>query len=59
MIHVPYAHYYVFLSVGSTLLFGCSVLNVGPLAHLSPMHSTVVVIAAFTLLTLAHSRLAR
>jgi hypothetical protein len=56
---VAYAHYYLVLSMCSTLLFGCSVLNLGPLAYLSPLHSTVVVIALFTALTLAQSKYAR
>ena len=56
---MAYVHYYLVLSMCSTLLFGCSVLNLGPLAYLSPVHSTVVIILLFTALTLAQSRLAR
>ena len=54
--HEPqYAHYYPGLSVVSTLLFGCTVLNLGPLEHLTTMQSTGVVIALFTALTVAQS----
>lgn len=52
---MEYAYYYLGLSVGATLLFGCTVLNVGPLAALSPAASTGVIIAAFTALTIVHT----
>ncbi|WP_458187826.1 hypothetical protein [Haladaptatus sp. NG-WS-4] len=47
-----YAHYYLGLSVLSTLLFGSTVLNLGPLEQVSPMQSTVVVVVLFTALTI-------
>ncbi|WP_435159748.1 hypothetical protein [Haladaptatus sp. DFWS20] len=50
-----YAHYYLRLSVLSTLLFSCTVLNLGPLEQLTMTQSTGVVIALFTMLTLAQS----
>ncbi|WP_440010616.1 hypothetical protein [Halomicrococcus sp. SG-WS-1] len=50
-----YEHYYLGLSMAATLLFGCTLLNVGPLAALSPATSTGVVIVAFTALTIVHS----
>ena len=56
---MQYERYYLGLSLGATLLFGCSVLNVGPLAALSPATSTGVVIGAFTALTLVHTFAAR
>jgi len=51
---VQYERYYLGLSLGATLLFGCSVLNVGPLAALSPAPPTGVVIGAFPALPLVH-----
>jgi len=50
-----YAHYYLILSVFSTLLFGSTVLDFGPLCWLSPAQSTGVVIVSFTVLTVLHS----
>ena len=50
-----YAHYYLALSILSTLLFGGTILHFGPLGWLSPTQSTGVVIVSFTLLTLVQS----
>ena len=52
-----YAYSYLGLSVGAIVLYGCTVLNIGPLASLSPAISTAVVIGAFTALTLVHSHI--
>ncbi|WP_433630464.1 hypothetical protein [Halomicrococcus sp. NG-SE-24] len=54
---MEYAYYYLGLSIGATLLFGCTVLNIGPLAALSPATSTGVIIAAFTALTIVYTLL--
>lgn len=50
-----YAHYYLALSILSTLLFGGTVFDFGPMGWLSPTQSTGVVIVSFTLLTLVQS----
>lgn len=50
-----YAHYYLALSVLSTLLFGGTILGFGPLRWLTPAQSTGVVIVSFTVLTLFQS----
>jgi hypothetical protein len=50
-----YAHYYLALSILSTLLFGGCVFHLGPLGLLSPTQSTVVVIVSFMLLTFVQS----
>ncbi|SHL66478.1 hypothetical protein SAMN05444342_4364 [Haladaptatus paucihalophilus DX253] len=50
-----YAHYYLALSVLSTLLFGGSVFNFGPLGMLSPTETTGVVIVSFMALTIFQS----
>ena len=54
-----FEQYYLGLSLGATLLFCSSSLNVGPLAALSPATSTGVVVTAFTVLTVVHFLVAR
>ncbi|WP_231189732.1 hypothetical protein [Haladaptatus sp. DYF46] len=54
-----YAHYYLALSILSTLLFGGSVFRLGPFGLLSPTQSTVVVIVSFMLLTIVQSTAGR
>ena len=54
-----YAHYYLVLSILSTLLFGGSVFHLGPLGLLSPTQSTVVVIVSFMALTIVQSTTGR
>ncbi len=48
-------HYYLALSVLSTFLFGCTVLNFGPFGELTTMQATGMVIVLFTALTVTQS----
>ncbi len=52
---IHYAHFYLALSIFSTLMFSCTVLNLGPLKQLTTIQSTGVIIALFSLLTLVQS----